>query len=93
MPRAPRPIAVTALAEFLGCVFEGDGNRLIHGFGSLTGARSDELVFIRDASHLDAWGESDAAAVLAPPDVDVGEGSVLRSPRPAHDFAPRLRYA
>jgi UDP-3-O-[3-hydroxymyristoyl] glucosamine N-acyltransferase len=90
MPRAARPIALVTLAEFLDCAFEGDARHSIHGFASLPSAASDELVFLRDRSHVEALRGSAARAVLAPEGIDVGDRSVLRSPRPAHDFSRLL---
>jgi UDP-3-O-[3-hydroxymyristoyl] glucosamine N-acyltransferase len=86
MPRTARPITLAALADFLGCALDGDGGATVHGFGSLSGARADELVFLRDSGHVESLEDSSAKAVLAPEGVDVGDRSVLRSPSPAHDF-------
>ena len=86
MPRTARPLRLATLAEFLGCAFEGDGDATIHGFGSLLGARDDELVFLRDAGYAESLLNASASAVLAPEGVDVGDRSVLRSASPAHDF-------
>jgi UDP-3-O-[3-hydroxymyristoyl] glucosamine N-acyltransferase len=77
---------LATLAEFLGCAFEGDGDATVHGFASLLGARSDELVFVRDDGYAESLIHSPASAVLAPGHVDVGDRNVLRSVRPAHDF-------
>lgn len=106
MPRSSRPVGLAELAAFLtdGAttprVVDGDADTRIEGFGSLGQAAADELVFVRDASHLAALAESAARAVLAPKGLDVGTLAVLRSPTPAHDFsrlveafAPRRRPA
>lgn len=87
MPRTAQPITLAALAEFLDCALEGDAEAVIHGFGSLTGAAPDELVFVRDPDHEKVLVKSRAIAVLASPSVDPGRRTVLRSERPAHDFA------
>ncbi len=71
----------------LGCEVEGDASLEIQGFASLDHAREDELVFVRDRSHGAKLAASRARAVVAPPGLDVGGRSVLRSPRPAHDFS------
>jgi len=98
VPRTPEPIPLSRLAEFLGGELEGDGAERIHGFASLVHARPDELVFVRDSSVSDVLGGCAARSVVAPPGVEVGHRSVLRSTTPAHDFtrlierfAPRLR--
>jgi UDP-3-O-[3-hydroxymyristoyl] glucosamine N-acyltransferase len=90
MARTARPIALATLAEFLDCAVEGDRSATIHGFASLSRALEDDLIFLRDARHGDALRTSSAQAVLAPEGVDVGGRSVLRTPRPAHDFSRLL---
>ncbi len=91
MPRTPRPVRLAALAEFLGCDFEGDGTFEVGGFASLRRAAPDELVFVRDAAHAPALSDSRARAVLAPPGLDLEGRSGLRSLRPAHDFSRAIR--
>jgi UDP-3-O-[3-hydroxymyristoyl] glucosamine N-acyltransferase len=101
MPRTPRPIRLAELAAFLGsgCVVEGDETLEISGFASLGQADSDELVFIRDASHCGAFESSSGAAVLAPSGVDTnvsGKGEprnrpVLRCDQPARDFSRLIK--
>ena len=106
MPRTPRPIRLAELAAFLDAqhagaserAVEGDPDAAIHGFASLTGARPDELVFVRDAGLAEALVASAARVVMAPPGLAVDGRSVLRSRQPAHDFsllveefAPRRR--
>ncbi len=75
------------LAAFLGCEVEGDDALELGGFASLNTAKADELVFVRDARHLPGLAASLARAVIAPPALDVGDRSVLRSDSPAHDFS------
>jgi UDP-3-O-[3-hydroxymyristoyl] glucosamine N-acyltransferase len=87
VPRTALPIRLAELAQAIGCVVEGDGGGVIQGFASLGEAREDELVFVRDASHLATLASSRARAVVAPHGLDVGARAVLRSPRPAHDFS------
>ena len=69
------------------CPVEGDSSLEISGFASLGQAASDELVFLRDATHAEALTASRAVAVVAPTDIETGDRSVLRSPQPAHDFS------
>ncbi len=87
MPRTAGPVRLDLLARTLGCEVEGDASLEIHGFASLDRAREDELVFVRDRAHQPALAASRARAVVAPPDLEVSGRSVLRSPRPAHDFS------
>jgi UDP-3-O-[3-hydroxymyristoyl] glucosamine N-acyltransferase len=87
VPRTPRPIRLAEFAKLLGCPVEGSDAVLIAGFASLLSARSDELVFLRDASHRPALAASDAGAVIAPPDIEVDGRPVLRSHQPGRDFS------
>lgn len=87
MPRTPRPIPVSELADFLEVAWEGDAGSEIGGFASLAGAAPDELVFVRDETHVGGLEASQAAAAIAPPGLDIGALPVLRSPRPGHDFS------
>jgi len=106
VPRTPRPIRLAELAAFLDAqnggayerAVEGDPNAVIHGFASLSAARPADLVFVRDVSLAAALEQTAARVVLAPPGLEVGGRSVLRSRQPAHDFsrlvdefAPRRR--
>ena len=91
MPRTAGPIRLAELAHVLGCDVEGDGSLEIHGFASLDQAGDDELVFVRDRSHLAAVLASRARAVVAPPGLDLTGRAVLRSARPAHDFSRLLQ--
>ena len=116
MPRSLRPIRLAELAAFLcensGSAstpgspvaaepfIEGEPSIEVGGFGSLAHALSDELVFVRDASHLVALRNSAACAVITSRGIEVGDRPVLRSAQPAHDFsrlveafAPRRRPA
>jgi len=87
VPRTPGPIGLAELARFLDVPIEGDGAQTVHGFGSLEQAAPDELVFVRDRTHLAALGRSAARAVVAPAGLDLAGRSALRSARPAHDFS------
>jgi UDP-3-O-[3-hydroxymyristoyl] glucosamine N-acyltransferase len=81
------------LAEFLGCPVEGDDSLEISGFASLGQASSDELVFVRDATHAAALEASRGMAVIAPDEAEVASDRrpVLRSTRPAHDFSRAIK--
>lgn len=87
MPRTAGPVRLAELARAIGLDVDGDASLEIRGFASIGEARGDELVFVRDRTHLPALGASRARAVVAPPGLDVDGRSVLRSPRPAHDFS------
>ena len=87
MPRTAGPIRLFELARILGLEVEGDGTLEVAGFASLEHARPDELVFVRDRSHLAALAVCPARAVVAPHGLPLAGRSALRSPRPAHDFS------
>ena len=53
------------LAEKLGCPLLGDSSITVTAVSSLQSAKSDSLVFVDDAQHLDAALRSSAAAVIA----------------------------
>ena len=53
------------LAEKLGCPLLGDNSITVATASSLQSAKSDSLVFVDDAQHLDAALRSSAAAVIA----------------------------
>lgn len=90
MPRTAGPIRLAELANRLGLAVEGDPTITVGGFGSLEHAAVDEIVFVRDRSHLASLGRCAARVVIAPPGLAVGSRSVLRSPRPGHDFSRAL---
>ena len=60
------------LAEKLGCPLLGDSSVTVATVSSLQSAKSDSLVFVEDAQHLDAALRSSAAAVIAPGFADKG---------------------
>jgi len=91
-------VSLAELADRIGSVVEGDARRTIAGFGSLSKAAADELVFLRDRAHVPWLRRSAARAVLLPPGLPAEGRDALRSPRPASDFsrlieafAPRVR--
>src|ERR1039458_872722 len=53
------------LAEKLGCPLLGDSSITVTKVSSLQSAKSDSLVFVDDAQHLDAALRSSAAAAIA----------------------------
>ncbi|MFO0688883.1 MAG: UDP-3-O-(3-hydroxymyristoyl)glucosamine N-acyltransferase [Myxococcota bacterium] len=87
MPRTAGPIRLAELARILGLEVEGDPRLEIGGFASLERASADELVFVRDRSHLAALAGCAARAVVAPTGLELGGRSALRSARPGHDFS------
>lgn len=91
-------MSLAELADRIGSVVEGDASRTVAGFGSLSKAAADELVFLRDAGHAPSLRRSAARTVLLPPGLPTEGRDALRSARPAYDFsrlieafAPRAR--
>ena len=76
------------LAEKLGCRLLGDSSITVATVSSLQSAKSDSLVFVDDAQHLDAALRSSAAAVIA------GDFAVSATAKPILISAqPRLTFA
>src|ERR1035438_5969579 len=80
------------LAEKLGCPLLGDSSITVTKVSSLQSAKSDSLVFVDDAQHLDAALRSSAAAVIAG---DFAAGNVAASTTKPILIAvqPRLTFA
>ena len=80
------------LAEKLGCPLLGDSSITVTKVSSLQSAKSDSLVFVDDAQHLDAALRSSAAAVIAG---DFAAGNVAASTtKPILiSVQPRLTFA
>jgi len=66
---------------------EGDARLSIEGVATLEQGGAHALGFVRSAAFADALAESKIGAVIAPPGVEVGARSVIRSPLPSLDFA------
>ncbi len=76
------------LAEMLGCHLLGDSSITVATVSSLQSAKSDSLVFVEDAQHLDAALRSSAAAIIA------GDFAVSATAKPILISAqPRLAFA
>jgi UDP-3-O-[3-hydroxymyristoyl] glucosamine N-acyltransferase len=74
------------LASQLGLALEGDPDREVTGVASLDAAGADDLVFVRAAAYAALLDRCPARAVVAPPDLPVGDRSALRSSDPSRDF-------
>jgi len=81
------------LAEKLGCRLLGDPSITVTTVSSLQSAKSDSLVFVDDARHLDTALHSSAAAVIAGDFAASATASkpVLISPQPRLTFARAAR--
>jgi len=85
-------VRLEALATKLGRSFAGDGTLRLRGIASLDDAGPDDLVFVRDASHLPALANSRARVVILPDGVDAGGRATIHSPNPALDFARAVGF-
>jgi UDP-3-O-[3-hydroxymyristoyl] glucosamine N-acyltransferase len=70
------------LARLAGGDLEGDPGLEIRGFASLESAGPRDLSFVAAARHLAAARRSAAAALIAPPGLDVGGRPVIRVSQP-----------
>jgi len=76
------------LAEKLGGrPVEGDGTHRVERVATLEDGGPDALGFVRGGAWAEALARSRIGAVIAPPDLAVGERPVIRSPLPSLDFA------
>jgi UDP-3-O-[3-hydroxymyristoyl] glucosamine N-acyltransferase len=70
------------LAALVGGNVEGDPTLEIQGFASLESAGPGDLSFLTAPRHLDAARRSAAAALIAPPDLDLAGRPAIRVPQP-----------
>ena len=83
-----QPIRLGELAEKLGGrAVEGDADFLVQGVASLEEGGPADLGFVRSARFAAGLDEARVGAVIAPPDVVVGDRPAIRSPTPSLDFA------
>jgi UDP-3-O-[3-hydroxymyristoyl] glucosamine N-acyltransferase len=76
------------LAEKLGCSLRGDNSITVSNISSLQSAKSDSLIFVEEAQHLDAALASSAGAVIA------GDFAASATAKPILISAqPRLTFA
>jgi UDP-3-O-[3-hydroxymyristoyl] glucosamine N-acyltransferase len=77
------------LADYLGCALQGDGAALVSGIASPGSARSEDLIYVDSARHLDQAAASAArTVVIAQGLVLAGTGKVLlRAADPKLAFA------
>lgn len=79
------------LAELVGGDLEGDPALPIGGFASLESAGPGDLSFVTAARHVDAARRSAAAALIAPPGLDLGGRPAIRVAQPYVAVAAVLR--
>src|SRR5262245_47092167 len=79
------------LARLVGGDLEGDASLEIRGFASLESAGSSDLSFVAASRHLAAARQSAAAALIAPPDLDLAGRPAIRVAQPYAAIAVILR--
>jgi UDP-3-O-[3-hydroxymyristoyl] glucosamine N-acyltransferase len=87
-------MAARSLGELAGLVggdLEGDPSLEIRGFASLESAGPGDLSFVAAARHLDAARQSAAAALIAPPGLDLAGRAAIRVAQPYAAMAVVLR--
>jgi UDP-3-O-[3-hydroxymyristoyl] glucosamine N-acyltransferase len=89
VPRAARPATLAELAARLphNATVDGDADVVIEGVASLEHAGAGDLAFVRSPRYAAAGRGSAAAALIAPPGVELDDRPILRSQRPDLDFA------
>jgi UDP-3-O-[3-hydroxymyristoyl] glucosamine N-acyltransferase len=81
-------VKLSELADRLGGrPVEGDGGREVRGVAALGDGGPSDIGFLRSAKNAAELTGSAIGAVIAPPGVDVGARSVIRSPSPNLDIA------
>jgi len=82
-----REVRLQDLAESLDLGWIGDGQFRIRGVASLESAGPNDLVHVRDASHLGSFSKSRAGAVILPEGLDRLSKHAIYSTNPLLDFA------
>jgi len=88
---ADTSMSVSELAARLERPFSGDGDVAVDGVASLESAGPGDLGYVRSSAFASRARASAAAALVAPPDIDVGDRPVIRSEQPGFDFVRATR--
>jgi UDP-3-O-[3-hydroxymyristoyl] glucosamine N-acyltransferase len=75
------------LAQFLGCMLEGEGSAELSGVASPASALSSDLIYVEASRHLDRAAASAARCVIIPPGLALRGKTLLRAENPKLDFA------
>ena len=75
------------LADFLGCVLEGDGAARVSGVASPSSARAEDLIYVDSTRHLDRASASAARCVVLIPGISMPGKIMLRAANPKLIFA------
>jgi UDP-3-O-[3-hydroxymyristoyl] glucosamine N-acyltransferase len=80
------------LAEFLGCILEGDGHAAVSGVAAPGAARATDLIYVETPGHLDRAVSSDAKCVLIAPGLALNGKTLLRAANPKLAFARAAQW-
>ena len=83
--------SLAELARLVGGDLEGEPTLEIRGFASLESAGPDDLSFVASGRHLQGALRSAAAALIAPPGLDLGGRPAIRVAQPYAAIATVLR--
>jgi UDP-3-O-[3-hydroxymyristoyl] glucosamine N-acyltransferase len=83
-------MTVSELARRLGKPFEGDGDREVTGAAPLDTAVSHDLSFVGGAKNADQGRASQAGCLIAPPDLEMNNRTIIRDAVPRRLFAYAL---
>ena len=75
------------LAEFLGCMLEGDGSAILSGVASTASARAEDLIYVESPRHLDRAAASAARCVVIATGLSLPGKILLRAANPKLAFA------
>src|ERR1700690_3083872 len=80
------------VAEFLGCILEGDGAAPLSGVASPDAAVSTDLIYVENERHLEGAAASKASCVVAKPGLKLEGKTLLRAAHPKCAFARAAEF-
>jgi UDP-3-O-[3-hydroxymyristoyl] glucosamine N-acyltransferase len=80
------------VAEFLGCILEGDGALPLSGVAAPDSAVSTDLIYVDSERHLERAAASRASCVVAKPGLKLDGKTFLRAARPKFAFARAAEF-
>jgi UDP-3-O-[3-hydroxymyristoyl] glucosamine N-acyltransferase len=83
---------IKELADFLGCMVEGDGAAPLSGVASPASARAEDLIYVESPRHLDRAAASAAKCVVIAPGLSLPGKILLRAANPKLAFAQAAEW-
>jgi UDP-3-O-[3-hydroxymyristoyl] glucosamine N-acyltransferase len=80
------------VAEFLGCILEGDGAAPLSGVASPDAAASTDLIYVENERHVERAAASKASCVIARPGLKLDGKTLLRAANPKLAFARTAEF-